>query len=258
MRAARDEPEEAEAMRSFYESNLALIHNAGFGALARGAGRVVVDRLRQSAEPESTLIDLGCGSGILAEQVSAAGYRVVGVDLSSHLLTLARQRAPQARFVLGSMYEVELPPAAAVTMIGECINYLVDGRPDVEDLSALFHRVHAALQPGGFVLFDAAAPGRVSDGPQKTFTQMSEWSVLIESRETGHGQLAREITTFRRVGDLYRREDETHTLRLWAPHLVEGLLTEAGFEVERFDRYDDVALPPGLLGYVGRKRPDGS
>lgn len=240
-------------MRSFYESNLALIHNAGFGALARGAGRVVLDRLRQSGGPEGLLIDLGCGSGILAEQISAAGYEVMGVDLSSHLLSLARQRAPRARFILGSLYEVELPAAAAVTMIGECINYVVEDRPEAEDLQALFGRVHDALRPGGFVLFDAAAPGRVPGGSHKTFTQAPEWSVLIDQRESARDGLVREITTFRRVGDLYRREDEAHRLRLWPEHLVEGLLAQAGFAVERFDRYDDVALPEGLLGYVGRK-----
>lgn len=240
-------------MRSFYESNLALIHNAGFGALARGAGRVVLDRLRQSGAPEGTLVDLGCGSGILAEQVSAAGYGVVGVDLSSHLLSLARQRAPQARFILASLYDVALPPAAAVTMIGECVNYVVDGRPETEDLRALFERVFAALRPGGFVLFDAVAPGRVPGGSQKTFTQTAEWSVLVDQRESTRDTLVREITTFRRVGDLYRREDEAHTLRLWSEPMVEGLLAQAGFAVERFDRYDDVALPEGLLGYVGRK-----
>jgi SAM-dependent methyltransferase len=114
-------------MRSFYESNLALIHNAGFGALARGAGRVLLDRLRQSGAPAGTLVDLGCGSGALAEQVSAAGYEVVGVDLSPHLLSLARQRVPQAQFILASLYDVELPEAAAITMIGECVNYVVDG-----------------------------------------------------------------------------------------------------------------------------------
>jgi SAM-dependent methyltransferase len=241
-------------MRSFYESNLSLIHNAGFGALARGAGRIVVDHLRRHARPESTLVDLGCGSGILAEQVSAAGFNVVGVDLSSHLLTLARQRAPQAQFILGSMYEVDLPPAAAVTMIGECVNYVVDGQPDVGDLQTLFSRVYEALQPKGLLLFDAAAPGRVPGGSQKTFTQMSEWSVLIESRENPGGQhLTRDITTFRRVGDLYRREDEAHTLRLWPPELVEELLATAGFTIERFGSYDDVTLPEGLIGYVGRK-----
>lgn len=240
-------------MRSFYESNLALIHNAGFGALARGAGRLVLDRLRQGGAPAGTLVDLGCGSGALAEQVSAAGYEVVGVDLSPHLLSLARQRVPQAQFILASLYDVDLPEAAAVTMIGECVNYVVDGRPDTQDLEALFERIFAALRPGGVVLFDAAAPGRVPGGSQKTFTQTPEWSVLIDQQVSARETLVREITTFRRVGDFYRREDEAHMLRLWPEHLIEGVLAQAGFGVERFDRYDDLALPEGLLGYIGRK-----
>lgn len=236
-------------MRAFYESNLALIHNASFGALAVGAGRVVLAHLRESAA-HGTLVDLGCGSGVLAEQISVMGHPVVGVDLSPQLLGLARQRVPDGRFVLGSIYDVALPPAAVVTMIGEVVNYMDEGRPTPGDLEALFRRIHAALEPGGLLLFDAAAPGRQAVALRQAFTQGPNWTVLIEAREDPRtGTLIREITTFRRAGDLYRREDEQHRLRLWPRDEVIAMLENAGFEVSSFDRYDDVRLPEGLAGY---------
>jgi SAM-dependent methyltransferase len=241
-------------MRAFYETNLALIHNAGFGALALGASRVALRHLRSRDWPARTLIDLGCGSGILAEPIGAAGFDVVGVDLSSPLVSLARQRVPRGRFILGSLYEVELPPAAAVTMIGEVANYLVEGRPEESDLALLFGRIHAALPPGGLFLFDVAVP-TCRDAPRQVFTQKAEWTILMETREDPAARLLRrDITTFRRVGDLYRREDETHVLRLWPSQTLERLLGEAGFEVEPLDGYDDVKLPPGLMGYACRRR----
>jgi SAM-dependent methyltransferase len=235
-------------MRAFYESNLALIHNAGFGALAVGAGRMALRHLRGHAGPHAALIDLGCGSGVLAEQVSVAGYEVTGIDLSPHLIHLARQRVPLARFVQGSFFDMDLPRASVVTMIGECINYIDDDRPQIEDLRALFGRFAQALEPGGLFLFDAAAPGRVPGGHAQVFTHAPEWTVLMESREDGD-VLRRDITTFRRAGDLYRREGETHLLRLWEPEALIGLLRDAGFRVERFTHYDDVALPQGSIGY---------
>ena len=244
-------------MRAFYESNLALIHNASFGALAVGAGRVVLAHLRESAA-HGTLVDLGCGSGVLAEQISLMGHPVVGVDLSPQLLGLARQRVPDGRFVLGSIYDVALPPAVVVTMIGEVVNYMDEGRPTQGDLETLFGRIHGALEPGGLLLFDAAAPGRPAAGPRQAFRHGPDWTVLIEAREDeAAGTLIREITTFRRAGDLYRREDEQHRLRLWRRDEVIGMLEKSGFEVSTFDRYDDVRLPEGLIGYRAVKPPRG-
>ena len=241
-------------MRAFYENSLALIHNSGFGALARGAARLALEHLRARPASGGALVDLGCGSGILAEQIAAAGFAVLGVDVSPHLLELARQRAPRATFRLGSIYDVELPRAAAVTMIGEVSNFVLDGRPEEADLRRLLARISAALEPGGLLLFDAAAPGRGA-GATQSFSHRPEWSVTVETREDAQaGRLTRDITTFRRVGDLYRREDETHVLRLWAPDLLLRLLEEAGFETARLDRYDDVMLPAALVGYRCVKR----
>jgi SAM-dependent methyltransferase len=240
------------AMRAFYESNLALIHNASFGALAIGAGRAVLAYLRESGA-EGTLVDLGCGSGVLAEQISVMGHPVVGIDLSPQLLGLARQRVPEGRFILGSIYDVALPPASAVTMIGEVVNYVDEGRPTPADLEGLFTRIHAALEPGGLLLFDAAAPRQGAAAITQAFRHGPDWTVLIEAREDPAATLTREITTFRRAGDLYRREDERHVLRLWARDEVLAMLARAGFSATIFDRYDDVRLPDNLIGYRALK-----
>src|SRR3712207_6653486 len=117
-----------KAKRAFYGNNLALIHTAGFGALAVGAGRVVLRHLRSQAARESTVVDLGCGSGILAEQISMSGYAVVGIDLSAHLIAMARRRVSEGQFIVGSLYDVDLPPAAVVAMVGEVINYSFEGK----------------------------------------------------------------------------------------------------------------------------------
>ena len=47
-----------------------------------------------SSDPEGvrSVLDLGCGTGLLAEELTARGYRVVGVDASDAMLALARER----------------------------------------------------------------------------------------------------------------------------------------------------------------------
>ena len=47
-----------------------------------------------SADPEGvrSVLDLCCGTGLLAGELTARGYRVVGVDASDEMLALARER----------------------------------------------------------------------------------------------------------------------------------------------------------------------
>src|SRR5262249_29994188 len=141
-----------------YAEDLAHIHDAGYGHVARAAAPVLLDALGGT---RGLVVDLGCGSGILAAALADAGLDVLGIDLSAEMLALARRRAPPARFQAGSLLSAELPPCVAVTAVGECVNYLFDASNSDKALLELFQRVHAALAPGGAFLFDAAGPGRV-------------------------------------------------------------------------------------------------
>jgi 2-polyprenyl-3-methyl-5-hydroxy-6-metoxy-1,4-benzoquinol methylase len=42
------------------------------------AAPIVIERLRKSRISSGLVIELGCGSGILAERLNAAGYDVLG------------------------------------------------------------------------------------------------------------------------------------------------------------------------------------
>jgi hypothetical protein len=64
--------------------------------------------------------------------------------------------------------------------------------------------------------------------------------------------LERAITIFVRDGDVYRRVDEHHVLRLYEPNAVEQLLTDAGFDVEVRDGYGEWAAFPAWKVFVSR------
>jgi SAM-dependent methyltransferase len=234
----------------FYGEDLAAIHAAGFGQLAEAAAGEVLAFLGDAAAG-ARVLDLGCGAGALAAILAAAGVQVWGADLSQQLLAIARERVPSAEFVQGSIHELELPPARAVCAIGEVVNYLADPAAGEAALAAFFARAHAALDPGGLLLFDAAAPGR---GSSRRFTEGDDWAVGAIAEESG-GQLTRRITTFRRVGELWRRSQETHVLRLLPPPRVLAALDAAGFDAILGDGYGALTLPPGLVSYRAVRRP---
>ncbi len=166
---------------SAYSADLAYIHDAGFGHVAANAAVELLKRLRKSPKRDSTglVVDAGCGSGILSQAVSSAGYGVVGFDYSESMLNLARKRAPRGEFRRESFVTAELPPCLAIAAIGEVFNYLFDRRNRGNLLPRVLRKMYQALEPGGLLLFDVATPGRVPGStPTRGFTEGPGWTVL--------------------------------------------------------------------------------
>ncbi|HEX4960705.1 MAG TPA: class I SAM-dependent methyltransferase [Thermoanaerobaculia bacterium] len=243
-----------------YSDDLAYIHDAGFGDFARGAAPGLLQTFRRNGVKDGLVVDLGCGSGIWAEILLGEGYEVLGVDLSPGMLALARQRAPEATFLQASLHEVELPRCAAVTALGECVNYLFDPEdadvPSAASLQRLFARVYAALRPGGLFVFDVAEPGQVPpDQPRKGMTSGLGWVIQVEVREDPKARLLTRSMIFHRLleGDRIRRGEEVHHQRLYTKKEVKAALAGAGFQVRTARAYGTVPLPLAHTVFLARK-----
>lgn len=242
-----------------YRADLAHIHDARFGEIARSAAPVLLEALKRVGHAEGLVVDLGCGSGLFSEPIAAAGYDVFGVDISEAMLRLARRRVPEGKFRRASLHEVEIPPAVAVAGIGEVFNYFVERPVSERDLANLFRRIHRALLPGGLFLFDMAAPGRVlGPGPAKSHFEGTDWAILVTAEEDRKRSiLTRRITSFLKSGSGYRRSEEVHRQRLFERAAVMRLLREAGFRARSIRGYGATRFPRGLTGYLGSKATSG-
>jgi SAM-dependent methyltransferase len=201
------------------------------------------------------VVDLGCGSGLCAGELTKAGYGVLGIDISGQMIEIARKRVPEAEFRVASVFEADLPACSAVTSIGEVLNYLFDPDNDRQALAQLFRNIYGALNPGGLFIFDVAEPGQIPRGAAtKGFTEGEGWVVLLEKEEDPElGTLTRRITSFRRVGDNYRRDDEVHRLRLYDAEDLARELRRAGFQVRTMRSYGEYRLPKAHAAFVARK-----
>ena len=98
-----------------------------------------------------SVLDLCCGTGILAGELTARGYRVVGVDASDAMLALARERlGPDValnRMTLPTLTVDGVFDAAVCTFDG--FNYLT---PD--ELRLTMAAVALRLRLGGWLVFD--------------------------------------------------------------------------------------------------------
>jgi SAM-dependent methyltransferase len=239
----------------WYRKDVAYIHDVGHADFALQTAPGILEILAESGVSEGLVVDLGCGSGLLARELLDAGYGVLGIDISEAMVELARGRAPEAEFRVGSLFNAEIPPCAAATAIGEVLNYLFDSENEDEGLGSLFGRVHDALVPGGAFVFDVLGPGQVPEGvAAKTFRVGEDWAVLSEKEEDSQRRtLTRRITSFLRVGERYRRDDEVHRLRLYGSAEIARELLRAGFRVQTMRAYGRYPLPRAHTAFVARK-----
>ena len=242
-------------MTDYYREDLAFVHDVGYGEFARAAAPGILNIFARAGIRDGRVVDLGCGTGLWAEQLVGRGFDVVGIDISEAMIRLARRRAPQAEFQVASLFQADIPPCKAVTSLGECISYLFDAGNDDRALGQLFRRIYAALAPGGVFVFDVMEAGELGRATTaRTFAEGDDWVTVVEKHEDRRRQtLTRRITTFRKVGDLYRRADEIHRVRLYDAAAMAARLRRVGFRVRTTRRYGDYALRKARVAFIARK-----
>jgi SAM-dependent methyltransferase len=119
-----------------------------------------VERALESGGP---VVELAVGTGRIAIPVARAGVRVIGVDSSPAMLTVARKAAAEAGVVeqidlrLGDLRE---PPVSERVPLVVCpFRSLLHMETEAEKLRAL-RSAHALLEPDGHFVFDVFAPSR--------------------------------------------------------------------------------------------------
>ncbi len=241
-----------------YDADLAYVHDAGFGSFAEAAARFLCQQLARRGIRSGKIVELGCGSGIQAAAMSNAGYEIVGYDISPAMVRLAKTRAPAGEFHCRSFLDAAIPNCQVVTAVGEIFNYLFDERNSLAGLKKVFRRVYSALDGGGVFLFDVALVGRIPGGHHRAYTDQNNWACLYDGREDSRGKsLTRRITTFRRDGRHYRRDQEIHRLRLYERNELLEPLRSIGFRVRSLRSYDTLKFPPGYLAFLCHKPPLG-
>jgi SAM-dependent methyltransferase len=94
---------------------------------------------------DSSVIDIGCGTGISSRQLAERGLRVIGVDPNAAMLAEARSAGPASiRYLSGDAETLDLGEEVDAVVGGQCFHWL--------DLDRALPRFAAHLAAGGRVV----------------------------------------------------------------------------------------------------------
>ena len=106
------------------------------------------------------VIDVGCGGGLVAEEIARLGATVIGVDPSTASIATAQAHAAASGLAID--YRIgsgeHLPAGDACADVVYCVDVL----EHVADLDAVIAETARVLKPGGLYLFDTINRTRLS------------------------------------------------------------------------------------------------
>ena len=201
----------------------------------------------------SSVVDIGCGTGLLACELAGRGHQVTGVDPSPAMLDVARRRpgGELVRWVEGDAARLEEAGADLALMTGHVAQVIADDQGWAWTLAA----IRRALRPGGRLAFESRNPAA---------REWASWTPQASRRRFRHPALGQvevwyQLTGVR--GDLVSSEVH-YRFAASGDHLVSAnrlrfrtraelarSLAEAGFSVERV--FGDWDRRP-----VGPERPE--
>ncbi|MBI5259994.1 MAG: bifunctional 2-polyprenyl-6-hydroxyphenol methylase/3-demethylubiquinol 3-O-methyltransferase UbiG [Burkholderiales bacterium] len=100
-----------------------------------------------------TVVDVGCGGGILAESMALRGAQVLGIDLSVKPLKVAQLHALEAAVSGLSYREVAVEALAAERPGGFDVVSCMEMLEHVPDPSSVVQACFTLVKPGGWVFF---------------------------------------------------------------------------------------------------------
>jgi SAM-dependent methyltransferase len=242
---------------TYYGSDLAWVHHTGYSHHVERTWRGIVRLLHDGGLARGAhVLDVGCGSGLLARRLLDARFEVTGVDASPAMIDLARSGAPGARFEvmrLPAGSREALPRADAVVSTGHVLNYL-DSRSDI---AQALRELALALRPGGVLAIDlmTEAFARRSDTQSVHARIEEDWAIVARFSRPQPERFDRAITVFRRAGEHWRRSDEHHRNVTFDPREALKIVRDQGVDARQRPAFGEETLPEGLVVLTGVRRP---
>ncbi len=204
-----------------------------------------------------SILDIGCGTGIHAIELSSYGYEVDGSDISLDMINIAKKRASEAGKNI-NFYNESFQTAHniakkydVILALFSSINYVISD----QDLSLAFKNINNLLNENGILIFDFWNGDAVTKdySPQKNKV-VESGEIKIERETFATIQKSMNLITVDFNFNLYKNDksfdkfSEKHELRYFFLNEMNKILSSNKFEVKyscpfnnidaKLDKYD--------------------
>lgn len=203
------------------------------------------DLLREYDIWDGLILDLGCGTGSMAEELAKRGYDMIGVDNAEDMLEIAMEKRMESGYdilyLLQDMREFELyGTVRGIVSVCDSVNYITED----EDLLEVFRLVNNYLDPQGVFIFDFNTEYKYKEilGERTIAEEREECSFIWENYYDEEDQINEYVLTLfiqdDEDDDLYRKYQEQHFQRAYTLEDMKKLLRRAGLVFETaYDAY---------------------
>ncbi|MBO5033613.1 MAG: methyltransferase domain-containing protein [Lachnospiraceae bacterium] len=164
-----------------YSSDFSFVHQYG---------NSVIDLIDD--DNRGTVLDLGCGNGVLSKVMFDKGYHVIGIDASNELLEIAKKNYPDIHFIDADATNFSLEQPVDVVFSNAVFHWI-----NSEHQQDMLKCVHEALKEKGQFVFEFGGYGNnqiIHRALEKTFSEqkytyempfyfptISEYAALLEN-----------------------------------------------------------------------------
>lgn len=189
---------------------------------------------KYSKNKVESIVDLGCGTGLMTFELAKRGYDMTGVDNSEEMLSIAQSKNKGWPVLLLNQdminFELYGTVDAAISCL-DCVNHILNKK----DLDTFFHWVHNYLNPDGVFIFDC-------NSKYKFENIYGNEAYILESDDTYCGWQNEYnpkssvctfyLTKFKEDKDgKYIRQDTIQKEKYYSMNTLDSLLKKNGFDV---------------------------
>lgn len=206
---------------------------------------MIQQMITQVDRPVQSIIDLGCGTGIITRKLAAGGYTMTGVDQSREMLEKAQQElglVKSINWVEADITKLDNSEQQYDMAISCCdvMNYVTD----TAGIERAFKNIYQLLKADGIFFFDVHSLHTVEDiYIGQTFSDVTEEAAYIWECVPGDevGEMYHQLTFFHQEeGDRFIRFQEKHHQRTFPVETYKNILKKIGFK--KIKIYADFSL----------------
>ena len=134
---------------------LSKVYDFGWGDFSKQYVGLINELLKERGITQAKILDVACGTGILATELAECGHFVHGIDISSEMINVAKSKSiglsnlsfdiqDMVRFNVNGKFDL-------VTCTFDSINYI----RKLNDLREMLFRVASVLYEVGLFIFDS-------------------------------------------------------------------------------------------------------